>query len=161
VRTNEIVIDIELGAESGKLLPKHSGQTQVPNPQELGRGERILIVDDEPGWLEIGRAILSAGGYEVEVCEHSPDALLLIKQNPGHLDLVITDLNMPCIDGIELAAELQKVNAALPVVLTSAAPIKLTPAELRTAGIRDFLPKPWRPEPLFSIIRQAIGNRKQ
>jgi len=64
---------------------------------------------------------------------------------------------MPCLDGIELAAELLKINAALPVVLTSAAQIEMTSEKLQTLGIRDFLTKPWERERLFSILEQVLA----
>jgi CheY-like chemotaxis protein len=85
--------------------------------------------------------------------------LSLLEQNPGLVDLVITDLQMPGLDGIELAAQLLKINPALPIVLTSAAILQVPSEKLRSLGIRDFLPKPWDRGRLFSIIRQALANK--
>ena len=84
--------------------------------------------------------------------------MLLLKENSQQIDLVITDLQMPCLDGIELAAELLKINAALPVVLTSAALVGMTSEKLQSLGIRDFLAKPWERERLFSVLRQVLAN---
>ena len=125
-----------------------------------GKGERILVVDDYPGWLKVARTILSAGGYRVQVCQDPRDAVLFLKENPGQIDLVVTDLNMPSLSGIELAAELLKINAALPIVLTSHELIKLTSDKLHRLGIRDFVSKPWDREQLFSIIRQALASKR-
>jgi CheY-like chemotaxis protein len=73
---------------------------------------------------------------------------------------VITDLQMPCLDGIELAAELRKINAALPVVLTSAAMFRMPSEKVRSLGIRDFLTKPWERAGVFyypaSLGEQAV-----
>ena len=80
----------------------------------LGKGEKILVVDDSLVWLRIAREILTAGGYQVQTCEDPREALSLLVQNPERIDLVITDLQMPGIDGIELAAELLKINPTLP-----------------------------------------------
>ncbi|HEU0005110.1 MAG TPA: response regulator [Terriglobia bacterium] len=137
------------------------GQGQIANSATQGRGQRILVVDDSLAWLHLARKILTAAGYQVHACKYPPDALSLLKENSQQFDLVITDLQMPCLDGIELAAELLKINSALPVVLTSAAEVEMTSEKLQSLGIRDFLSKPWEREQLFSIIRQAIGNRKQ
>ena len=76
--------------------------------------------------------ILNACGYQVQTCEDPRDALSLLKQNSEQIDLVITDLQMPCLDGIELAAELRKINAALPVVLTSAAMFQMPSEKLQS-----------------------------
>ena len=129
-------------------------QTEAP-----GQGERILVVDDYPGWLKVARTILSAGGYHVQVCQDPRDAVLFLKENPEQIDLVVTDMQMPCLGGIELAAELRKINAALPVLLTSVQENNLTSEELHSLGIRDFVPKPWDRGQLFSIIRQALGEQ--
>ena len=117
------------------------------------------MVDDYPGWLKVAWTILSAGGYHVQVCQDPRDAVLFLKENPEQIDLVVTDMQMPCLGGIELAAELRKINAALPILLTSVQENNLTSEELHSLGIRDFVPKPWDRGQLFSIIRQALGEQ--
>ena len=134
------------------------GQERLAASEAPGRGETILVVDDSWAWLRRSREILTEGGYQVRTCEDPREALSLLEQNPEQIDLVITDLQMPYLDGIELAAELRKINAALPVVLTSAAMFEMPSEKLRSAGIRDFLPKPWDRGQLFSIIRQALAS---
>ena len=126
----------------------------------LGRGEKILVVDDSLAWLRLAREILTPGCYQVQTCEDPRDALSQLEQNPEHIDLVITDLQMPCLGGIELAAELLKINPTLPVVLTSAAMFRMPSEKLRSFGIRDFLSKPWDRGRLFSIIRQALASKR-
>ena len=125
-----------------------------------GKGEKILVVDDSLAWLRLAGEILTACGYQVQTCEDPRDALSLLEQNPEQIDLVITDLQMPCLDGIELAAELRKINAALPVVLTSAAMFQMPSEKLQRLGIRDFLTKPWDRERLFSVLRQVLPNTR-
>ena len=102
----------------------------------------------------------SLGGYQAQTCKDPREALSLLEQNPERIDLVITDLQMPGLDGIELAAELLKINPTLPVVLTSAAMFRMPPERLRSLGIRDFPPKPWDRGQLFSIIRQALASKR-
>ena len=125
----------------------------------LRRGETILVVDDSWAWLRRSREILTEGGYQVQTCEDSCEALSLLEQNPERIDLVITDLQMPGLDGIELAVELLKMNPTLPVVLTSAFIFRMPSEKLRSLGIRDFLPKPWDHRQLFSIIGQALASK--
>ena len=136
------------------------GQERLAPSEAPGRGEKILVVDDSLAWLRLAREILTAGGYQVQTCEDPREALSLLEQNPEQIDLVITDLQMPCLDGIELAAELLKINPTLPVVLTSAAMFRMPSEKLRSLGIRDFLTKPWDREQLFSIIRQALASKQ-
>jgi len=136
------------------------GQAQTSSSETRGRGQKILVVDDSLAWLRFAREILTAGGYQVHACEHPPDALSLFKQNYQEIDLVITDLQMPCLDGIELAAELLKINPALPVVLTSAAMVEMTDEKLQSLGIRHFLTKPWELERLLSILQQVLAHTR-
>ena len=148
---------------SGFDNPPHRdnpGLRQSASSETRGRGQKILVVDDSLAWLRLAREILTAGGYQVHACEHPPDALSLFKENSQQFDLVITDLQMPCLDGIELAAELMKINAALPVVLTSAAKVEITSEKLQSLGIRDFLTKPWDRERLFSVLRQVLASTR-
>jgi len=125
-----------------------------------GEARKILIVDDSPGWLLLAGEILTKCGYQVQTCEDPRDALSLLKQNPEQIDLVITDLQMPCLDGLELAAELRKINAALPVVLTSAAMFQMPSEKLQRLGIRDFVTKPWDRERLFSVLQEVLPNTR-
>ena len=133
-------------------------QEHVASWEAAGRRQTILVVDDSVAWLRLAGEILTAWGYQVQTCEDPRDALSLLKQNPEQIDLVITDLQMPCLDGLELAAELRKINAALPVVLTSAAMFQMPSEKLQRLGIRDFLTKPWDRERLFSVLRQVLPN---
>ena len=84
----------------------------------------------------------------------------LFKKSYQDIDLVITDLQMPGLDGIALAAELLKINPALPVVLTSTAQFEVSSEKLQSLGIRDFLPKPWERERLFSVLQQALSGTR-
>src|SRR6185503_5485340 len=135
------------------------GQERLAPSEAPGRGEKILVVDDSLAWLRLAREILTANGYQAQTCNNPREALSLLEQNPERIDLVITDLQMPGLDGIELAAELLKINPTLPVVLTSAAMFRMPSEKLRSLGIRDFLIKPWNRAQLFSIIRQALASK--
>jgi CheY-like chemotaxis protein len=148
---------------SGVNKPQGSenpAQKQITGLEAAGRDQTILVVDDSVAWLRLAEGILNACGYQVQTCDDPRDALSLLKQNPEQIDLVITDLQMPCLDGLELAAELRKINAALPVVLTSAAMFQMPSEKLQRLGIRDFLTKPWDRERLFSVLRQILPNTR-
>jgi CheY-like chemotaxis protein len=147
---------------SGDNPPCCDNLGQEPQaPLEVpGRGEKILVVDDSLVWLRLAREILTAGGYQAQTCEDPREALSLLEQNPERVDLVITDLQMPALDGIGLAAELLKINPTLPVVLTSAVMFQMPSEKLRSLGIRDFLIKPWDRVELFAILRQALASKQ-
>lgn len=139
----------------------YPGQGQSARSEKPGRGGTILVVDDTLAWLRLARELLTKGGYQVHTCDHPHDALALFEQNHEQIDLVITDLNMPCLDGIELAAKLREIKATLPVLLTSAAAIEICSKKLQSLGIRDFLTKPWQRERLFSVLKEAFDDTRQ
>src|SRR5512137_987285 len=80
--------------------------------------ETILIVDDEKNYLFVLEELLSSEGYEVIAVDNSMEALEHIG-NPD-LDLVITDMKMPGISGMELLEEIKKINFELPVIVMTA-----------------------------------------
>jgi PleD family two-component response regulator len=87
-------------------------QERLAPSEAPGRGKKILVVDDSLAWLRLAREILPAGGYQAQTCQDPREALSLLEQNPERIDLVITDLQMPGLDEIELAAELLKSYSA-------------------------------------------------
>jgi DNA-binding NtrC family response regulator len=96
----------------------------------------------------------------VQVCQRPQDAVLSLKENLHQIDLVITDLNMPLLNGIELAAELVRINPGLPVVLTSFEMSHLTPKKFELPNIRAFVSKPWNLKQLFATIEQALSSKE-
>ena len=150
---------IEFGSRFNKPQGwENPAQKQIAGLEAAGRDQTILVVDDSVAWLRLAEGILNACGYQVQTCDDPRDALSLLKQNPEQIDLVITDLQMPCLDGLELAAELRKINAALPVVLTSAAKLQMPSERLQSLGLRDFLTKPWDRDRLLAVVRQALAH---
>ena len=155
----EIPDVIALSSEDNPPSSDNLDQEHVGDSEEPERGQTILVVDDSVAWLRLAKGILTECGYQVETCEDPRDALSLLKQNPEQIDLVITDLQMPNLDGFELTAELLKIDATLPVVLTSAATVQMSAEKLQSLGLRDFLTKPWDCDRLLAVVRQALAHR--
>ena len=118
--------------------------------------EHILVVDDERPLLIMLDRMLIGLGYKVTTCEHALEALKLIKRQPGAYDLVITDLTMPKMTGVQLARELLQIRPDLSIILSTGYNEKISDAHLQTIGIRQLLPKPITRRDLASAIRQAI-----
>ncbi|HEX3346441.1 MAG TPA: response regulator, partial [Polyangiaceae bacterium] len=84
----------------------------------LPERKQVLIVDDEPNLRKILSAQLSRDGYDVMTAEDGEQGLALLKEH--HIDLVITDLKMPKVDGMTLLRRALELEAELPVVLITA-----------------------------------------
>ena len=78
----------------------------------------ILVVDDEEGARELFNTILTDEGYEVALANSGEDALTLFKNQPFHL--VITDIKMPVMDGLQLLQEIRKMGSKTDVIMVTA-----------------------------------------
>ncbi len=122
-----------------------------------GHGERILYVDDEKALADMGKKILERLGYVVEAHYDSNEALLALKSNIMNFDLVVTDLTMPMMTGLELAKELQEIRPDLPIVLTTGYAATLTPERFQSVGVREVLLKPHSVETLAAAVERVLA----
>ena len=116
--------------------------------------ETILIVDDEKNYLVVLEALLTSEGYEVITVDKSIDALEHIG-NPD-LDLVITDMKMPGITGMELLEEIKKINFELPVIVMTAYGTIEMAVDAMKKNAYDYITKPFRNEELKLTIKKAL-----
>jgi DNA-binding response OmpR family regulator len=117
---------------------------------------RILVIDDDSNFRDMLRIHLSSAGYEVQVTEDAVDGgKALLAQPP---DLIISDLNMPYMDGFELLALLQaeKETASIPVILLSGRSDGDTMAKAVDLGAADFLTKPVTHQQLIDSIEACL-----
>jgi two-component system response regulator HydG len=118
---------------------------------------RVLVVDDELGMCELVEADLRLRDYEVESCTRAEDAFA--KLQAGSFDVVVTDLNMPGMDGIELCQRIATNNPDLPVVvMTGFGSLDTAVAAIR-AGAYDFVTKPLEMEVLAVALDRAVRHR--
>ena len=109
---------------------------------------RVMLVDDETSLCEASRAALDGSGYRVTAYTDPTLAFEAFAAAPHDVDIAITDLTMPNMTGKELARRLHAVRPDLPVVLISGLSSNLELAELRSFGVRAFVPKPFKPSEL-------------
>ena len=118
--------------------------------------KRILLVDDEETLRLALHEALTDDGYEVENSGDSVKALELAKSNT--YDLVISDLKMPNMGGLQLVAELKKLHPDIkPIVMTAYGSIE-TVIEAMHIGVVDFLTKPFKIEHIRGVIRRVLNT---
>jgi two-component system, OmpR family, KDP operon response regulator KdpE len=114
---------------------------------------RILVVDDEPQLTRVLRTGLSSRGYDVRV---AADGLAGLETfNDWHPDLVITDLAMPNMDGLELCRRVRSVSQ-LPIIVLSAKGEERTKVEALDLGADDFVTKPFGIDELLARVRASL-----
>jgi two-component system phosphate regulon sensor histidine kinase PhoR len=119
---------------------------------------RILVVDDEQVMRDGCTRILSKGEWEVVTAENGEAGLEAIKRGDG-FDLVLLDLMMPGISGMEVLEATRQVNAdLLVIVVTGYATVELA-VEAMKKGAYDFIPKPFTPDQLRLVVQRALDKR--
>ena len=117
--------------------------------------EKILIVDDEPDMLKLLSMILrEKTSYEITTTNNPIEAKELAKQ--GGFDLVISDLKMPGLDGMEIIDAVKKIDEDIPVIIITAYASVESASEAIQKGGFDFITKPFRKEQILFTIDKAL-----
>jgi DNA-binding response OmpR family regulator len=129
----------------------------MPTSTTLAPHRRVLVVDDDAHSRDAVARILADEGYETAVASDGEEAAHLL--GPWHPDLVLTDLNMPRLDGRGLLARVRSVLPGTPVIVLSArgSAADGSPA-LETMGAAGYFPKPVRLDALLARIHDLIGQ---
>jgi two-component system cell cycle sensor histidine kinase/response regulator CckA len=129
------------------------GETGVnPIPFAKGNGDLVLVVDDEKSILFFIREILELQGYSVHTASNGIEALALYAgESPGAISLVISDIDMPVMNGLDFQKNLRQIAPSVPLLLISGSVTSWTP-EPHEAGITRFLEKPFTTADLLNRI---------
>jgi two-component system KDP operon response regulator KdpE len=116
--------------------------------------DKILIVDDEPALRRALRASLTAGGYAVEEARNGDEAISLFNSN--RCDLVLLDINMPGISGIETCRRLRSLAAEVGIVMVTVRDSEDDKVRALEAGADDYVTKPYRFRELVARMRAVL-----
>ena len=151
---------VGLGTKIRIVLPLHDGAQPSLEPPTaglpLGRGERVLFIDDEPQICRFAQKILPRLGYQVSTCTNPLEALELLVPDQCRFNLVVTDLTMPNLTGLELAHRIRSVHPRLPILLTSGLPGGWTAERLEQVGVNGLLTKPINVQSLAGAVRRVL-----
>ena len=119
--------------------------------------KRVLTVDDSKTMLQMLQFALKQGGYEVIQGENGQEGLDLLDVND--VDVIITDINMPVMDGITFIKELRKKpkNKATPVLILTTESSQAKKQEGRAAGATGWIVKPFNPDQLLKTVSKVIS----
>jgi len=121
--------------------------------------ERLLVVDDEGVITTMLEVILTHLGYQVTVANNSQEALARIAQDPSAFDLLITDMTMPHLTGLELTTKALAIRSDLPIILCTGFSELINKEQARALGIRAYLMKPVSVYELALAVRKALDER--
>ncbi len=125
-----------------------------------GNGQHVLFVDDEPAICGVTEHVLRSLGYRVTTYTDPMAALESFKRDPRAVDLLLSDVNMPGMNGVELAKRFLALRRELPVLLISGFSGNWTPENVRPLGILDLLQKPISPRQIGTHLHSAFKTKR-
>ena len=165
----EIVVDSRVGegtrfrvylpvleeAALGAVVRKSPGEEKMPQ----GRGEKILLVDDEELVVSMMEQMLDRMGYRVTSCTGSLAGLEVLNNQPGYFDLLITDMTMPDMTGADLAREALALYPKMRVIICTGFSEAMDESAARSIGINSFLQKPVSMKSLAAVVREVLDKQ--
>ncbi|WP_051309715.1 hybrid sensor histidine kinase/response regulator [Desulfogranum japonicum] len=154
--------DAEQGTVFTLFFPVANEKLEAEQRREtdtlVGGNESIMLVDDEKMIVEYIRTFLSQLGYQVMSFHDGKQALQAFEQGPEDFDIIVTDLTMPVMSGMDLAEKVLKIRKDMPIVLCSGYSSPLSPERASNLGIREFLIKPISLYQLAPVLRRILDS---
>jgi PAS domain S-box-containing protein len=164
VKQHEGYIDMETEVGKGTTfriyLPAHGAMgigedMRDSEPPPMGSEETILLVEDEDRLREVGHKMLESLGYRVLTATNGKEALETYRSAEG-VDLVMTDLVMPKMGGLELVQSLREIDPHVKALAITGYAVKTDIQELKDAGILEIVRKPFGIDTLGRIVREVL-----
>ncbi|MCB9789029.1 MAG: PAS domain S-box protein [Deltaproteobacteria bacterium] len=156
VRGEGTRFDVYLPAERGPSGDGASSSVREALPR--GRGELILVVDDEDSICTVVRRTLERSGYRVMTASNGADAVACFQQAAGEVDLVLTDMAMPVMDGPATIVALRAIEPTVRIVGSSGLETDEYVVRSTGEGVMRFVPKPYSAETLLRTLRAALDE---
>jgi len=142
------------------LLPEETegGAASDAMADIAGGIETLLFIDDEESLVQVGLEMLEGLGYKVIGRTSSPEGLELFRAQPDRFDLVITDMTMPILTGIDLVREIKRIRPGMPVILCSGFNETMTREKAMELGVDEFILKPIVFKHIAPTIRRVLDG---
>jgi DNA-binding NtrC family response regulator len=118
---------------------------------------RLLVIDDEQDVREMLEFVLSEGGFEVETVDGGLAAVAIVRAR--RFDVVITDMKMPVMDGLQTLTALKEIDPTIEVIVVTGYASEQTAAECVRRGAYGYLRKPFEVEDLRALVDRALSHR--
>ena len=127
----------------------------------MGKG-RVLVIDDEPEIRQSVRLALVKSGYEVVVAEDGEKGIAAIKagDNPRKVDVILCDIYMPKVNGMEAIACFRSEFPSVPVIVMTGKPDTSNAEALFKQGVVEYLVKPFETEALMAAVNKAVTSHR-
>ena len=159
----KVYSEVNRGTVFHVLFPliKEIEEVSIPESSEsIPEGiENIMLVDDEKFVVELGTIMLEQQGYRVTGVTSPEKALDMFKSSKDSYDLIITDKTMPKMTGLELAAEIKKLQPDIPILLCTGFKDKGLEGKIQKAGITEYVMKPLNKREIAVAVRKVLDKK--
>jgi CheY-like chemotaxis protein len=128
--------------------------------EDFTGSETVLVVEDEQSVLNLCRQMLTHGGYRVLTARNGNEALTVYEQRSAEIDLVITDVVMPGLNGKDLSAQLTLRRPELPILFASGYDFNFLEETLLSGEITRVIRKPYKTNELLKRVRELLDEAK-
>ncbi|MEJ1932710.1 response regulator, partial [Nostoc sp. NIES-2111] len=147
------------GSKFTLFLPAIQAIPNVPTKEieiPIGKGELILIVDDEAPICEIAKMILKGHNYNALTASNGIEAIALYAQNKHRISAVVMDMMMPEMDGVTAIRTLKKMNSQVRIIASSGINVAETLSQAAVVGVQQVLPKPFTAKELLNCLHHVL-----
>ncbi|HEY2401431.1 MAG TPA: response regulator, partial [Steroidobacteraceae bacterium] len=153
--------ELNRGTRFHLYFPVANSQAQVAHPAKQaaslhGQGERILYLDDEESLVILAKRMLERMGYRVTGFKNPDEALAAFTAAPQDFDLVLTDLSMPGMSGMEVSRQILQIRPDIPVLLATGYVRSEDVEQARAIGIREVIWKPQTIGEMGDLLAQQL-----
>jgi len=127
----------------------------MPEGTQVGGGKTVLVVDDHDTTRQTIQRMLEAGGFTVLTAKNGVEALERLAKERSGIDIVLSDVTMPGMNGIDLSYKIREQYPTLPVAIVSGDVSELERSIIGRAEV-PFIKKPFHAESLYSAVREAM-----
>ena len=124
----------------------------------MNKKRHILLVEDDRQNLALAETLLEASDHVVIACDNASEALVHLMENP--VDIVLSDIKMPEISGLELLEKVHQHDPGIPVILMTAYADLSVSVDAIKKGVFDFLIKPYHPEQMLYSVKKALDHKR-
>lgn len=161
----QVTSDVGKGTTFDVYLPLKEEDNETMEPDagftEATGTERILLVDDEEQIVLIEKLMLESLGYRIEERTSSIEALKAFRANPDRYDIVISDMTMPNMTGVQLAKELLAIRPSIPVIICTGFSDWINQEKAQVIGIKGLLKKPAGRLEMAQLVRKVLDEAKR
>ncbi len=159
----EIVVQSNMG--KGTIFTAYFPAIERKTPEKMDSiealptgNEKILLVDDELAITEMAKQMIEGLGYEVVASTNSSEASELFSADPNQYDLLITDMTMPKMTGLQLSQKIFEIRPDTPIILCTGFSDQINEKKAKASGIRGYIEKPMRTNIVARMIRTVLDS---